>query len=791
MIPRLYAAGTTTFDNEGLGALSDSISCEVSNSINGVPELNLTYPTTGVRANEIGERCVIVADENHNLKGQAFVVRTIDKSTPGTMRIYAIQLAVYYVESTGLEPFTASRLADAIRDMPDHMTNSIPVRVTATLGSSKAFNHSVPSSVKMAMGGMEGSLLDTYGGEWNFYRIDAVLVSRKGDDYGVVIRWGKNLQKLDTTIDWTGTYTGIYPYWVSFEDKHVVQMTNPVYSLGTFDHTRILMMDLSTEFQEEPTEAQLLAYVTAYATRNNLVNPKISWNVELKELRGTPEYEDVALLENVSLGDTVHIFLKPFNVNASARIVSAKYDVLREQYNDLTIGSVRASLASTMAAQAEETEKAAVAGAEGVMGDAIKNATDLITGNKGGYIVTVLNAAGEPIEQLIMDDPDITQASQVWRWNLSGLGYSSTGYQGPYTTAITQNGEIVADFIKTGTLDAAQINVINLIAQHVRATDGNKVMDIASASLKVNNGADWRAWLFTDANNQGALMLYGGTRPNLNGNAADSGNDSTSRMSWIDANGLSVGVNKDNKPTGSINAGYANYYGGVYVHNDSVFVYNSANKLVHWINTSGNHLLYDSNGTTRVSVAGQNGTVQAFDSAGQGRIYLDGASGNVQTYDSTGQERASLYPAEGQLSLYNSSGNRTVQIRGDGTASGNPLPVNQGGTGSTGTESITASVSSTVGSITVTDCRRWGRVAMVTLDCVNTSAITAMNYLARGKLSGTDVPLPKRITTAVQFAGAHLSVCSLDTDGTITSRVMVGTLPASSARRFTFTYLIW
>ena len=151
MIPRLYAAGTTTFDNEGLGALSDCISCEVSNSINGVPELDLTYPTTGVHANEIGERCVIVADENHNLKGQAFVVRTIDKSTPGTMRIYAIQLAVYYVESTGLEPFTASRLADAIRDMPNYMTNSIPVRVTATLGSSKAFNHSVPSSVKMAM----------------------------------------------------------------------------------------------------------------------------------------------------------------------------------------------------------------------------------------------------------------------------------------------------------------------------------------------------------------------------------------------------------------------------------------------------------------------------------------------------------------------------------------------------------------------------------------------------------------------------------------------------------------
>lgn len=136
-------------------------------------------------------------------------------------------------------------------------------------------------------------------------------------------------------------------------------------------------------------------------------------------------------------------------------------------------------------------------------------------------------------------------------------------------------------------------------------------------------------------------------------------------------------------------------------------------------------------------------------------------------------------------------GTDPFDLRGDGTASSYPLPVGQGGTGYTGTASIAASVSSTVGSISVIECRRWGRVAMVVLDCSNGSAIDAMNYLARGTLSGADVPLPKRLATAVQFTGAHLSVCSLDTDGTITSRVMVGTLPASSARRFTFTYLIW
>lgn len=695
MIPRLYAAGTTTFTNEGLGALSDCISCETQNAINGLPELNLTYPAAGVHADEIGERCIIVADMDHNRGGQPYIVKEIDKSTPGTLKVYAVQLAVDLLDGTGCGVFSADSLTSALAGLRSNATHQNGVTLTADFTYSKSFAHSTPSSVKTAIGGMEGSILDTYGGELDFNGLTLTVRTRLGANNGVIIRWGKNLQKLDMNIDWAGVYTGIYPFWHSLDGDVIKQMSSPVYSLGTFDFDRVLMMDLSSEFQEEPTDAQLLAWVTDYASNHTLTSPKISWNVKLKELRNTPEYANVALLEQVGLGDTVKIYLKAFGVNTSARIVSERYDVLREQYNDLTIGGVRTSLASTMVTQAKDTASA-ISGAETALADAIRQATDLITGNTGGYIVTVLNAAGEPQELLIMDNPDITQAQKVWRWNLSGLGYSSTGYAGPYSTAITQNGEIVADFIKTGTLDASVVNVINLIAQHVRATDGNKVMDIASASLKVNNGADWRAWLFTDANNQGALMLYGGTRPNLNGNAADSGNDSTSRMSWIDANGLSVGVNKDNKPTGSINAGYANYYGGVYVHNDSVFVYNSANKLVHWINTSGNHLLYDSNGTTRVSVAGQNGTVQAFDSAGQGRIYLDGASGNVQTYDSTGQERASLYPAEGQLALYRANGTKYVEIRADGTASNHPLPFTQGGTQHNANyESISAAPDST------------------------------------------------------------------------------------------------
>lgn len=122
---------------------------------------------------------------------------------------------------------------------------------------------------------------------------------------------------------------------------------------------------------------------------------------------------------------------------------------------------------------------------------AIGNATNWITGNNGGYVVFQRNAEGQPYEILIMDQPTIDTATKVWRWNNGGLGYSSTGYNGPYTTAITQDGAIVANFLTTGTLNCALLNVINLVAQGVeltgnfRTTSGSLFADLWAGVFKM------------------------------------------------------------------------------------------------------------------------------------------------------------------------------------------------------------------------------------------------------------------------------------------------------------------
>lgn len=791
MIPRLYPAGTTVFSNEGLGALSDCISAVTTTAINGVPELVINYPINGVHANEIDERCVIIADRDQHQGLQPYIVRSVDKSTLGRIEIRAVHLAMDLLDGVALKPYEATSLSDALTKIATYKTDNLAVTFSSDFTSNKPFKHAVPSSVKQAMGGMDGSIIDTYGGEWDLVDLTATLRSRMGADNGVAIRYGKNLQRLKMETDWSSVYTGIYPFWTNIDDGSVTQMTTPVYSLGTFSFTRTLMLDVSGEFMNQPAEADLLTFAQNYAASHTLTSPKITWDVVMQDLRNAPEYKSLALLEQVALGDTVSIYYPDFGITASARIVSEEYDVLRGKYNRLTIGSVRSSLAKAIAGQAQEA-KTAIAQAQTAMAEAIQRATDAITGNVGGYIVTVLNASDEPQELLVMDTNDITTARKVWRWNLSGLGYSSTGYAGPYSTAITQDGEIVADFIKTGTLDASLINVINLIAQHVRATDGVKVMDIASSQLTINNGTNWRAWLRSDQYDQGALLLYTGKRPNLNGNADDAGNDGTSFMSYIDANNVAVGVGINNKANGWIRGR------AIDAENDGRFAVYDANKVGRaWLQPSGLQLT-DSSGTTRFRaydnglVTGQDtsdtvryrlndsGEIVGYDAAGHDTVHAYGASGrlllrdtsnvtrvdlnssgNSMFYNASGNAVMRLYSASGELVLYDSSArNRvhfqnnnsrmmlrnasntiTVDIRGDGTASEAPLPVNQGGTGMNGTITGDCTITLSGASWLIKHVYQWGNVVFAQLYfTTGNTNLSADTYYSLGTLTGVSSP---------------------------------------------------
>ena len=183
---------------------------------------------------------------------------------------------------------------------------------------------------------------------------------------------------------------------------------------------------------------------------------------------------------------------------------------------------------------------------------AVSAATSQITGNRGGYVVLHSSTGGkEPDEILIMDTPDIATAANVWRWNKAGLGYSGTGYNGPYSTAITQDGHIVADFVATGTLDAAQVNVVNLVASRLTSTSGSYSYDVWAAVSKLMDGDDLRVRIYTTGTeaSQGLVQVFSGTHP------MSGAQDESSRYSWLSPYSIGVGEDQSGAYTGTVYAG--------------------------------------------------------------------------------------------------------------------------------------------------------------------------------------------------------------------------------------------
>lgn len=220
-------------------------------------------------------------------------------------------------------------------------------------------------------------------------------------------------------------------------------------------------------------------YANNYLKNNPLGTATPTLTVAFEPLWKQPEY--AAVLERVSLCDTVTIRHSLLGITAKAKVITTVYDTLAEKYISISLGSAKANLLNNVSAAeaAAEDASAKVDRFPVLMNSAIKNATGLITGQTGGYVVIHTDSdSGHPYELLILDAPSIEEAINVWRWNVGGLGFSSNGYNGPYETAITADGQIVADFITSGSLVA---NIIK--AGVIQSQDGSSYWDLETGEV--------------------------------------------------------------------------------------------------------------------------------------------------------------------------------------------------------------------------------------------------------------------------------------------------------------------
>ena len=168
-------------------------------------------------------------------------------------------------------------------------------------------------------------------------------------------------------------------------------------------------------------------------------------------------------------------------ITAKSKVIKTVYDSLAEKYVSITLGTAKSNFVNTVGdIKTELSEvKTKTEHFPLLINTAVKNATSLITGQTGGYVVINTNSvSGQPYELLILDAPTIESAINVWRWNVGGLGFSKNGYNGPYETAITSDGQIVADFITSGTLTA---NIIK--AGVISSFDNSSWWDLESGEV--------------------------------------------------------------------------------------------------------------------------------------------------------------------------------------------------------------------------------------------------------------------------------------------------------------------
>lgn len=521
MTPILYENTETEFASDGIGTLTDAISCVVTEERNGAFELEMAYPMDGMHFDKIARGQYIKAKPNSHSDPQIFRIYRITRPMNGNITAYAEHISYELAGNMVLGFSAKGTVLSMLENLFSDAVFPTPFTPHTDMSATGEVSIGEPCSIRACLGGKEGSFLDTFGGEYEFDNFDVTLWQHRGEDRGASIEYGKNLTDVSQEENIESTYTSIIPYVkrnVNGEDvyTYLPEKYLDAPNAGIFPRKKALLVDFSSNFnQQEEVDTQKLAELgEAYIENNAIGIPKVSLNVSFIDLRKTEEYRNIAPLEEVRLCDTVTVKFPALQVNQKAIVIATVYDVLMERYDSISIGETRSNFINAYAGFTQDT-----AAAENKIPGQIANATQLITGNRGGHVVIKTDTNGKPTEILIMDTDDVETAKNVWRWNLGGLGFSDSGYEGPYDKiALTMDGAINADLITVGNMAASVIRggVLTSLAGGLamdlnegsfilKNDDSNYSMSLRESGLRVINKDKVRAMLSP----LGTFVLYG------------------------------------------------------------------------------------------------------------------------------------------------------------------------------------------------------------------------------------------------------------------------------------------
>lgn len=487
MIPVLYEHDAAEFKSFGIGSLKDCISCTVTEERNGAYELEMRYPITGKLYSEIRHERIILAKPNELSNPQPFRIYAISKPIDGIVTCHAAHISYDLADCPipGVE--VGGNAASALSALLG--ASVVPHGFTgwSDISTSNEIHIKEPCSVRSCLAGKEGSILDIWGGEYEFDLFAVKLHAARGRDNGVTIEYGKNLTDINQEESIASTYTAVYPYAKykpdGAEEDVIVTIPDKIVAAPShLQHQKIMIRDFSGDFAEgeDITPEALQNKAEAYVQNNKIGIPAVNITLSFAQLWQSPEYRDKQLFERVSLCDTVSVRFVELGVDAKAKVIKTVYDSIAENYISIELGDAKSDFVDTVASIQTEVQdtKKEMGTFPALWAQSIDEAAKKITGATDSNII--LYPTEYPKTIYAMNTRDRATATKVLMINSEGILGSNNGINGPYNLAITLDGTINASRILTGELTA------NLIkAGTIRSISGGSYWDLETGDINL------------------------------------------------------------------------------------------------------------------------------------------------------------------------------------------------------------------------------------------------------------------------------------------------------------------
>lgn len=366
MIPILFESNETEFNSNGLGRLRDCISVAVTEGRNEVFECDFEYPVTGAHFDDIILGRIIGVEHDYNNDIQPFDIVSYNRPINGVVTFHAVHIG-YRLRKAVVTATSISSLDDAF----EAFNNAIPslgFTFNSDITSSNyisAFD-GVPKSVRSIMGGVEGSILDAYGGEYEFDRFNVTLWKQRGVDRNITIRYGLNMTDFNEDADYSDAYNACIGYWLGSDNEGnddivKTELVESGYS-GYNNRTEAVALDLTDKFENKPSVADLTAEAQNYMSNNQTYLPSQTITVDFINLRDTLEYQHLAQLYECNLCDTVKVVFPRYGIETRFKVVKTVYDVLLERYQEMELGQLSMSLSEALGIESMSSDLNGISG---------------------------------------------------------------------------------------------------------------------------------------------------------------------------------------------------------------------------------------------------------------------------------------------------------------------------------------------------------------------------------------------------------------------------------------------